>query len=272
MKTRIVTGIVFGSALLCILFLCPAVCLPVVLSLLCGMAVYEILHVTGAAQQRQLLVFSVVFAMLVPFFQMLPNHLPAIGAFLVYTIALACIQVKSHESLCVEQTGLAFFVSVVIPVSLSCLGYMRLHNEHGLFYVMLGLIMPWTCDIGAYFVGTFFGRHKLCPKISPKKTVEGLVGGIVVSIGCSVLAGFLYERLFLEGPAVALWQIALIALICAPLSVIGDLFASIIKRQHDVKDFGKVFPGHGGVMDRFDSLILTAPVLYLVLLVWPLVY
>ena len=272
MKTRIVTGVVFGTALLCILFLFPAVCLPIVLSLLCGMAVYEILQVTGIARQRLLLVFSVVFSMLVPFFRMLPSQLPAIGAFLAYTVVLACIQVKCHETLRVEQTGLAFLMSVLVPVSLSCLGYMRLHNAHGLFYVMLGLIIPWACDIGAYFTGTFLGRHKLCPKISPKKTVEGLVGGIVVSVGCSVLAGFLYERLFLVDMAVSLWQIALVALVCAPLSVIGDLFASIIKRQHDVKDYGKIFPGHGGVMDRFDSLILTAPVLYLTLLNWPLVY
>lgn len=119
---------------------------------------------------------------------------------------------------------------------------------------------------GAYFVGTFLGKHKLCPTISPKKTVEGLIGGFVVSVLASVLAGWLYQ-LYLTSQGitamVSLWQIALIALLLAPLSVAGDLFASIIKRQCHVKDFGSIMPGHGGVMDRFDSVLFVAPVMFI---------
>ena len=177
-----------------------------------------------------------------------------------------------------ERIGFVFFVSVVFPIAFSCLSYLRTFSlrgsdSDGLFYVFLGLIIPWMCDMGAYFVGTFFGRHKLCPKISPKKTVEGAVGGIVVSILSALLAAFLYQILALgDSASVCYWQIALLALVGAPLSMVGDLMASLIKRQCQVKDFGHIMPGHGGVMDRFDSLMLTAPLLFMIVHYWPLVY
>ena len=103
--------------------------------------------------------------------------------------------------------------------------------------------------------------------------MEGLIGGIVVSVGSSVLVAYLYQVLALGDSAyVSLWQIALLALLCAPLSVLGDLFASIIKRQSGVKDFGHIMPGHGGIMDRFDSMMFVLPVLYILVQYVPLVY
>ena len=113
-------------------------------------------------------------------------------------LGLAFVQVLYHETLRVERTGFVFFVSIIVPIALSCTPYLQtLSRVHSRFYVFLAFIIPWMCDIGAYFVGTFLGKHKMCPKISPKKTVEGLVGGIVISVAASVLAAWLYQVLHL---------------------------------------------------------------------------
>jgi phosphatidate cytidylyltransferase len=200
------------------------------------------------------------------------SRLPMLGIVLAYVLALVCFQIKDFETLSVEQTGFAFFVSMIFSIGFSCLAYLRVES-YGLFYVILGITIPWLSDMGAYFAGTFFGRHKLCPNISPKKTVEGLAGGIIVSVLGSMGISYLYQIVVLKDTAtISLWQVALVVLLCAPISVLGDLFASIIKRQCHVKDFGNIMPGHGGIMDRFDSLMPTVPILYLFVQLVPLVY
>lgn len=276
MKSRILTGVVGGGLALAVLLFCPDICINAAFSLVCALAMYEILIVTRFVEHRGLMAAAVLFSMLTPFFLEAPSLVPALAALLAYVLFLAFVQILYHDTLRVERTGFVFFVSVIVPVALSCTAYLPTINRvHGRFYIFLAFIMPWLCDIGAYFAGTFLGKHKLCPKISPKKTVEGLVGGLVVSVGSSVLAAWLYQILHLtphQLGTVSLWQVGILALALAPLSVMGDLFASIIKRQAQVKDFGRIMPGHGGVMDRFDSMIFVVPVLFLVLRFMPLVY
>lgn len=278
MKSRIITGIVGSALAVAVLLLLPPIFFNVVMALICAMAMYEILIVTRFVNHRGLMTVAVLFSLFTPFFMLTADRLPALAVILVYVVGLAVIQVIYHDTLPVERNGFVFFISMIVPIALSCLAYLRdcgARDSDGLFYVFLGLVMPWTCDIGAYFVGTFLGKHKLCPKISPKKTVEGLIGGFLVSVGCSVLAGYLYQ-LYLTSQNIAvtvsLWQVALLALVLAPLSVLGDLFASIIKRQCQVKDFGHIIPGHGGIMDRFDSLLFVAPILFILVHYLPLLY
>lgn len=279
MKSRIITGLVASAFALVVLLLLPWYCLHIAMAGICALAMYEILVVTKFVRHRGMLAAAIVFALAAPFLLITGNAMHAVIALVAYVVVLAFIQILYHDTLPVEQTGFVFLVSLLVPISFSCLAYMRVLTPRGeagdgLFYVFLAIVMPWMCDMGAYFVGTFLGRHKLCPGISPKKTVEGLIGGVVVSVGSSVLAAWLYQ-LYLNangGGAVSLWQIALIALVLAPLSVMGDLFASIIKRQCEVKDFGHIMPGHGGIMDRFDSLMFVAPVFYIVIHYLPLVY
>lgn len=273
MKSRIITGLV-GSVLALVVLLCPyPFLLNVAMAVICALVMYEILIVTRFVNHRGLMAGAVAFAMTTPFFFFGESRTPALMILLAYVLFLAVMQIAYHETLAVERTGFVFFVSIIVPIALSCMAYLRPY-KHGLFYVFLVIIMPWLCDIGAYFIGTFLGKHKLCPSISPKKTVEGLVGGFLISIASSVLAAWLYQILALDGTgeAVSLWQVALLALACAPLSVMGDLFASIIKRQCRVKDFGHIIPGHGGIMDRFDSIIFVAPVMFILVQYLPLVY
>ena len=276
LKSRILTGIVGAALALVVLLLLPPLGLNIAMAGICAIAMYEVFVVTKMVNHRGLETAAVLFALLAPFLVML-RSMPSAMVVLGFVVLLAVIQVRYHDTLPVERTAFVFLLSVLVSISFSCLAYLRTtsHRDErdGLFYVFLALIIPWMCDIGAYFIGTFFGRHKLCPAISPKKTVEGLIGGIVVSVGSSVLGAYLYQVLALGDSAyVSLWQIALLALLCAPLSVLGDLFASIIKRQSGVKDFGHIMPGHGGIMDRFDSMMFVLPVLYILVQYVPLVY
>jgi phosphatidate cytidylyltransferase len=138
-------------------------------------------------------------------------------------------------------------------------------NFNGLYNVILCLIGAWLGDSGAYFVGRKFGKHQLSPKISPKKTVEGAVGGVVTVAVIFILFTYAYQLfcIHVRPGAVVLHPnyllITILGIICGILGIIGDLSASIIKRSAGIKDFGNIMPGHGGLMDRFDSVLFVAP-------------
>ncbi|MBQ7038500.1 MAG: CDP-archaeol synthase [Clostridia bacterium] len=275
MKTRLITGGIAAALFLIVLFIPWSVALTIATSFICGLAVFEILSVTKVVQHRGLEVAAIVFAVIAPFFGRMNGGWVFVVC-LLYVLVLVFLTLRYHESVSIDKVGIVFLLSVLVSISLSCLSYLRTTGERdsdGLFYVFLALLMAWMTDTGAYFVGTFFGKHKLCPRISPKKTVEGLFGGIAVSVIISLLAGLVYESAVLKGAAnVSYGEIFVLALICAPLSVVGDLFASIIKRRCGVKDFGNLFPGHGGMMDRFDSLLFVLPTVLLTVRMFPLVY
>ena len=139
--------------------------------------------------------------------------------------------------------------------------YMVRTGRDGKYIYLLAFLGAWLCDTFAYFVGVFFGKHKLIPKISPKKTIEGSIGGIIFTIGGFALYGLIVNSFF--GADLNYIKLCIFGLILAIVSQIGDLIASLIKRQYSIKDYGFIFPGHGGVLDRFDSVMLTAPVLFI---------
>ena len=154
-----------------------------------------------------------------------------------------------------------FFACVYAPVMLSFIWLIR--RWYGGFYIVwLVFISSWISDTCAYLVGRTFGRHKLAPVLSPKKSIEGSVGGILGA----ALVGFLYGWILQKTNTLAIpnqaLSFALIGGVGSVLSQLGDLAASGIKRDHDIKDYGKLIPGHGGIMDRFDSVIVTAPLIY----------
>lgn len=159
-----------------------------------------------------------------------------------------------------DQVTGAFFGVVYVAVMLSCIYELRILDK-GVYLVWLVFLASWGCDTCAYCAGMLLGKHKMAPKLSPKKTVEGAVGGV---LGAALL-GFLYGAYF-EGHMVELARPGVISAaacaIAAVISQIGDLAASAIKRNHGVKDYGHLIPGHGGILDRFDSMIFTAPAIY----------
>ena len=153
-----------------------------------------------------------------------------------------------------------FFCVVYAPALLSFL-YLTRNLKHGIYVVWLIFISSWICDTCAYLVGVMIGKHKMAPKLSPKKSIEGAIGGIVGSSLVGALFGLYVERYVLTGEELVL-VFAIIGAVGAMISQVGDLAASAIKRNHDIKDYGKLIPGHGGVMDRFDSVLFAAPMIY----------
>jgi phosphatidate cytidylyltransferase len=175
-------------------------------------------------------------------------------------ILLALIFLARFQDLyrVIHEMGLVVTGWLYIPLLMSF--FVALHAmEHGRVWVLMVLMMTMVCDSGAYFVGTAWGRHRLYPQISPKKSIEGAIGGLV----CSILSAVLVIPWLIAGVT---WIDALLAgAIVGIFGQLGDLFESMVKRSADIKDSGNLFPGHGGMLDRLDSLLFTFPCVYLYL-------
>ncbi len=265
MKTRIITGLVCGAMLIGILLLPPLVAY-CTFAVIAAVAVWEMFGVLGIRTCRVLTVVSMLFALATPFFGWFGNPLFIGITLAVYLLTLIANQLVCHETLPIKNTGVAMFMTLLLSIGISSVVYCRTVNAYGLFYLLLCLFIAWMSDTGAYFAGSFFGKHKLCPKISPKKTVEGFIGGWIFSVVATVGFAYVYKLLALPDTVSPIyWQIALLTFVLCPLSVMGDLFASVVKRQTGAKDYGHIMPGHGGMMDRFDSMLFVAPLVYAVL-------
>ncbi len=159
-----------------------------------------------------------------------------------------------------EQIVASVFAFLYAPVMLSFI-YLTRSTEYGIYMVWLILISSWVCDTCAYFVGVTIGKKKIFPVLSPKKSLEGCIGGVAGSaIVGGLYAFFIVEKAIPDQRI--LWIVVFISAAGAVMSMVGDLAASAIKRNHNIKDYGNLIPGHGGIMDRFDSMIVTAPMIY----------
>ena len=175
-------------------------------------------------------------------------------------VAFMFLYVFSFPKYHASEIMSAFFCVAYAPVMLSFI-YLVRELPYGVYLVWMIFISSWICDTCAYVVGMLFGKHKLAPVLSPKKSIEGAIGGIAGSaIVGALYAYFIVESVISEQRIIGVF--ILISAIGAVISQVGDLAASAIKRNHEIKDYGKLIPGHGGVMDRFDSVIFTAPMIY----------
>jgi len=159
-----------------------------------------------------------------------------------------------------EQVVSAIFSFLYAPVMLSFV-YLTRNTEYGVYMVWLILLSSWVCDTCAYFVGVTIGKKRIFPVLSPKKSLEGCIGGVAGSAIVGGLYALLILRDNIPGDNIV-WVVVFICAAGAIMSMVGDLAASAIKRNHEIKDYGKLIPGHGGIMDRFDSMIVTAPMIY----------
>lgn len=184
-----------------------------------------------------------------------PAQLAAALSVIYFIFAAVCC-LALHKYFTAAHIAALCCFPAVIAAAFSALGALVSH-ENGLYYLLLLLNFSSVCDMGAYFVGSTLGRHKLCPNISPKKTVEGAVGGILSSLIVSVIIVLSFSA----GESLA--AVLIITVPFCILGMIGDLFASVIKRAAGIKDYGKLIPGHGGVLDRVDSILMIAPLFFL---------
>ena len=179
-------------------------------------------------------------------------------------MSLMFVYVFTFPKYCTEDITSALFGVFYVGIMFSFVYQIRSMSD-GAYLVWLILFSSWGCDTCAYCVGMLFGKHKLAPKLSPKKSIEGAIGGVV---GAALL-GFIYGKFFSQQMAEIARPELVLAGACAigsMISQVGDLAASAIKRNHDIKDYGNLIPGHGGIMDRFDSMIFTAPAVYFAVL------
>ena len=245
-----------------------------VVSALGALAVYELLDAVKLTRERPLTLLACLAAAAIPFSTHRNIYSHETIALTLYVFLLLLYLLVRHEQVKIKEICYALVVSLLVPFAFSTMIFMReKYPEDGLFYLCLILIGSWVADAGAYFVGTFLGKHKLCPSISPNKTVEGTVGALASNMAGMVLAGLVYQYLTPggEGLELSYLNLALIGLMCAVVSILGDLTASVIKRQSGIKDYGKIIPGHGGIMDRCDSLLFVAPFFYLIIRYLPIV-
>lgn len=270
MKQRVISALVALCVLAMVLFCYNTVVFNAAIAIISVVAVFELLCATKYVTNRGMVAASLVYAAVVPFFGTVPMERFPIYVTLVYFVILFAILLTQHTKVMFEEVTTAFFVSLVVPVSFSILVYIRDHYEHGLFYTLLVCVAAWIADTAAYFVGRAFGKHKLCPLISPHKTVEGAIGGVFFAVLFFVLFCFGYSKLR-SSVHISYLAATIDGAVCAVMGIVGDLMASVVKRQRGIKDFGHIMPGHGGVMDRFDSFLFVAPTLYLILQVLPIV-
>lgn len=173
---------------------------------------------------------------------------------------ILCSYIFAYPKFNNNQVANGVFGIVYVAFMMSFVYYTR-SLENGLYYVWFIFITSWVADTCAYFVGSLIGKHKMTPNLSPKKSWEGAVGGVLGSSIASALYGF-YVCFRLSMPKIYIVSFACIGAVGAVISICGDLVASAFKRNNDVKDYGKIIPGHGGVLDRFDSVLFTAPMVY----------
>ena len=268
MLTRILTGICMFLVAVPVVIFSDTFVLEVVIALLSGTAVFEMMRCLGLNKNYYLSVPSYILAVLIPMFMRKIDAfesawLALFAVVYIYALFVLACAMFSQGKIRFKDAAKAFLSTMYIICGFSCLVATRAF-EHGTFLLIMVVVVAFATDVFAYFSGMLFGKHKLIPAVSPKKTVEGAIGGTLISAAAFLGAGFLYSYLYdTAAPNVLHFLICGIAL--SVVSQIGDLIASYIKRERDVKDYGKLFPGHGGVLDRFDSVIAVAPILYILI-------
>ncbi len=249
---------------------------------ICLFALFEIFKAADLLRFRVLTGVCGVFCVLILFLN--TNAIAISFSYLSYllVVLLFVMLLRDHDKLRVEQVAYSFLMSILLAVSFYCLILLKEQTgpQMGMFYMLLIFGSAWWADSGAYFVGTFLGKHKLCPRVSPKKTVEGLIGGIITAVIGNVLVCLVFQAFcnwvvpwgyIKNAVTISIPAVALVTPFATLLGVLGDLSASVIKRQYGIKDFGNIMPGHGGAMDRFDSVLFISPLFYFIFNILPLI-
>ncbi len=257
MKTRIITAIIAICILLPVLFLSGTVVFPIAIAIVSSIAVYEMMKCIGVKDLKvtlPLYFFAVAGPLLIRY--SIDIYKAATLSFVagaLYLLYLFTIAVLSHGKFDFARISTVFAVALYIIISFSSIVYIRDFGDFGKYLYLLIFIGAWVTDTFAYFTGVFFGKHKLIPDVSPKKTVEGSIGGIFFCILAFVIFGIVTKKFF--GTDANFIFLAVGGLVISVVSQVGDLIMSVIKRHYGIKDYGKLFPGHGGILDRFDSVL-----------------
>ncbi len=248
---------------------------------LCFMATYELNRSIGL-KNKPIMILSLVVSTISPIYYEYGYLLRQVDGFnlkteyliTAYVLVLCFLMLHNHENTKFSDVSFVVVSSLFVPFAFTRLMYFRdvavyypdkgYTNAHGIFLILFILFTACFTDTFAYFTGSFLGKHKLCPKISPKKTVEGAVGGVLGCILANVILYAVYNNFFFENPSNNYVAIVIVSAVLSVVGMCGDLTASLIKRNYGIKDFGNLIPGHGGIMDRFDSIMFVSAAFYAV--------
>lgn len=271
MKTRIITaiiGIIFVVLLMIFGEMWPilfAIAVALVNAIIC----MEFLTAKKLQKNPPVAILTLIFSVAMPLVACTSYwYLPIY----VYSLASFLFMIFLREKLSVSDITFAYAGVVVISLAMSTIARLIICSGGWYsFYLVMAVVSPWLADSTAYFVGSFMGKRKLCPNISPNKTVEGAVGGIIGSVLSALLAGVIFQFIVYRNVEFNYLALLVIGVYCSVVSILGDLVFSVIKRDCGIKDYGSIMPGHGGLLDRFDSVIFCVPFVYFISEVWGLV-
>ena len=269
MKKRVIFGVVGLIFVLLALYRFPPIVLEAALAALSALATYELLGSTRLVRDRVMLALAVLYSLTYAFSLSTLAKAQPYSAMLshilltVFLLALFARLLQKHATVGAQEAACAAFGGICLPYLLLSLIRIFQIPQIGPFLVLLPLVAAWGSDTCALFAGILFGKHKLAPVVSPKKTVEGAVGGVVGATVIMLAVVAVFNRF--TPVDIPFFAAAVLGAVGAVIGQLGDLTFSVIKRQTGIKDYGHIFPGHGGVLDRFDSVIFVAPVVELVL-------
>lgn len=273
MKIRTIAAFLLLPFLVFVILFAPKMVAVVLAAIMAAISAYELLYNTKLVTHPRMLAYTMAFAFLVPFWSYFGcSYSWALAGLFLFYVLLFLELLIAQTKVAFSKAAACMAGGIVIPFLFSAL--IRLFAmgdgslwDDGRLFLILPFLIAFLSDSGAYFVGVFFGKHKLCPNISPKKTVEGLVGGLIAAVLGMVIYGVILQFVF--GFTVNYLYVVIYGLVGSLAGVFGDLSFSVIKRQTKIKDYGNLIPGHGGILDRFDSVIVVAPLVELLLMVIP---
>lgn len=263
MKSRILVAVVGVPLLLYVVLAAPVVVMALALCVLAGIGAWELQKCVngGAPDSRGVLI--ALWAVWV--YYRAPEMIAVFFTIAVIVVMAGAVLAAGAEKF--QEIAATLMGGIFLSYSFSA--FLRLEAS-GLprAYLLLPFLLSFACDTFAFFTGLTLGKHKLAPKVSPKKTIEGSVGGLAGNVACGLLFVWVMDR-FSAGSFIGYGQMALLALACGVAAQIGDLSFSLIKREFGVKDYGHLFLAHGGVLDRFDSVLFVAPVIEIIFSLLP---
>ncbi|MBQ8577570.1 MAG: phosphatidate cytidylyltransferase [Clostridia bacterium] len=263
MKTRILTAVCMAVVFIPVAIFSGTAVYPIAMAFLSAVGAFEMLRCVGLCKNYAASVPCIVLSAALPigtYFLSGRTDDLLICATAILMFWLFAVSLFSHGKLPVEQAAMAFLGLVYVIWGFSMMAGLR-KIDNGQYLYLMPFLGAWVSDSFAYFTGRLLGRHKLIPDVSPKKTVEGAVGGILFAMASFALYGWIVSLVADVTPNY--FALVLLGLPVSLVSIIGDLVMSLIKRRYEIKDYGTLFPGHGGVLDRFDSVLATAAALYL---------
>lgn len=262
LQSRVLVAVIGVPVLVWVVLWAPSIVMLFALAVLAGIGAMELQKcVSGGVKKKNLQEISVIYAVaVVLWYDWQPERIEMLlVAEVVSAFGYAILKAGEVKF---AQIMAALFGSIAIGYSFAAFLRMEASGIHRA-YLLLPFILSFACDTFAYFAGRVFGKHKLAPKVSPKKTVEGSVGGMAGNVVCGLLFAFVMDRAF--SGSIGYGAMAALALLCSIVAQVGDLSFSLIKREFGIKDYGRLFLEHGGVLDRFDSVLFVTPVIEIIL-------